>query len=304
MKASVSDGEAAAAELDPVRVCVLPQCPVCRGATWTDRIWATRLRRCRSCGTFFNDRSLSRLDEEKQYQDGSAAASREGSEVARSQWQTLAAVIAGVALPDRSVLDIGCGRGDFLMVAQEHGWKVGGLEIDPVSAAACRERGLVIEVGSLFDHALPSGPWSVITLWDVLDHLEDPNVALERAMAELAPGGVLLVRGRNAAVHARLKLFHCMIAPAASAVGLPDLAVVHRWGFSTGGWRRMMTTAGCKLVRMHPAAPTPGDRYGMLGPKALGRMVKGLVAWCFRALYCLSGGRVYPYASAVVSGRK
>jgi len=251
-----------------------------------------------------NDRSSSRAVEETLYTDGAAAAMREPLQVAGSQFRTLLQVIPELELTGRSLLDIGCGQGGFLAVADEQGWKVGGLEIDPVSAAACRQRGFDVAVGSIFDTPLPRGPWSVITFWDVLDHLDDPARALEMAYQELIPGGVVVVRGRNAAFHAPLKQAFARSQRVAAACRIPDISVVHRWGISPEGWRRLAAQAGFKAVRLHPAAMTPGDRYGSMGPGQVGSAMKRMMGGALDTAHRVSLGKVYPFPSVLLSGRK
>jgi SAM-dependent methyltransferase len=252
----------------------------------------------------FHDRSVSRAAEESFYVDGSAALTREAETVAAAQLHTLQQVLGSTPPTDRSLLDIGCGRGEFLAAAREAGWRVAGSEIDPASAAACSARGLQVEIGSLFDTPLPAGPWSVITMWDVLDHLENPAEALQIAVRELAPGGILVVRGRNAAFHVRLKLAYARHRPMLKRIGLRDLAVVHRWGLSPRGWAELVRSAGLNFIRLQPAAPTPGDRYGSLGARHIAGLIKSGTTWTLGGVHRLSAGRVYPFPSVLISARK
>ena len=282
----------------------LPCCPVCRRQEWTELRQPTRLRNCRRCGTVFNDRSATRAAEESFYTDGSAALTRGAERVAASQLQALQRVLGSDTFADRSLLDIGCGRGEFLSAAREAGWRVAGSEIDPASAAACTGRGLEVSVGSLFDTPLPRGPWSVITMWDVLDHLENPAEALQITVRELAPGGMLLVRGRNGAFHARLKVAYARARPWMARVGVRDLAVVHRWGFAPRGWAELVRRADLNFIRLEPAAPTPGDRYGSLGARHFAGLIKKSSTWAIGGLHRLSAGRVYPFPSVLISARK
>jgi SAM-dependent methyltransferase len=252
----------------------------------------------------FNDRSASRSIEERFYQDGAAALTRQAEAVADSQLRTLQRMLGPGEPADRSVLDIGCGRGEFLSAARAQGWRVAGTEIDPASAAACCERGLEVTVGSLFDTPLPVGPWSVITLWDVLDHLENPAAALQIAVKELAPGGLLLVRGRNGLFHVRMKLAYARMRPLFSRLGIRDLAVVHRWGITPHGWTELLRTAGLNFIRPQHAAPTPGDRYGSLGTSKLADVLKSGMSCTLGGVHRLSAGRIYPYPSVLISARR
>ncbi len=100
-----------------------------------------------------------------------------------------------LAVHGGSVLDIGCGTGEFLALLQEKGWQVAGLEPGPRAAALARRRLGTDAVQNLPLEQAEFAPWAfdLITLWDVLEHLRDPRAALERVRPWLRPGGVLAV---------------------------------------------------------------------------------------------------------------
>jgi 2-polyprenyl-3-methyl-5-hydroxy-6-metoxy-1,4-benzoquinol methylase len=296
---------------------VIPACPICGATDWTEPAAATRLCFCRGCRTVFNDRSASRAEEERRYdvysrQSGVTRSEAEGREVALHQWnwvrsvkQPSAGQPAGEAEgrePGTAVLDVGCGHGSFLRAAREDGCRVAGIELDPAGAATCRALEIPVTQGSLFDVEIPAGPWDVITLWDVLEHLECPARALRLLAPLLAPGGLLIVRGRNARLHAPLKIAYSRVRVAARALRVPDLSCVHRWGFGTEHYRRLLHSAGLPEVALYPGVPTPGDRSRMLGPRAVAAAVKRSVGAFASSAHQLSGGRWYPFPSVLVAG--
>ena len=92
------------------------------------------------------------------------------------------------------IIDIGCGRGEFLALLRGRGFEVFGLE--PGLEAARRGRdeyGIGITHGTLGGVRLPESFYGAATLWHVLEHLPDPLSALEEIRAALVPGGRLLV---------------------------------------------------------------------------------------------------------------
>jgi 2-polyprenyl-3-methyl-5-hydroxy-6-metoxy-1,4-benzoquinol methylase len=94
--------------------------------------------------------------------------------------------------PGGKLLDVGCGTGDFLKVAQGQGWDVEGVELSEWASEKARTRGLKVKTGILDD--IPDGPtYDVVTLWDVLEHLEDPAAAVAKVGRILKPGGILVV---------------------------------------------------------------------------------------------------------------
>jgi SAM-dependent methyltransferase len=94
-----------------------------------------------------------------------------------------------------SVLDIGCATGEFLAVLQKQGWHVAGVEPDPGAAIRARRRLNTDSIQSVFlkEAQFPDASFDLITLWDVLEHLPDPLVALRRLSKWLRSGGILAI---------------------------------------------------------------------------------------------------------------
>lgn len=88
----------------------------------------------------------------------------------------------------RSLLDVGCGEGTFLLAAREEGWKVSGTEMNPDPA---RQHGLEVKTGlSAFQGA---DEFDCITLWHSLEHLPRPQEVLQSVHRLLKPQGWLFV---------------------------------------------------------------------------------------------------------------
>lgn len=96
-----------------------------------------------------------------------------------------------------TVLDVGCGNGDFLVQAQRAGWRALGVDLDPAAVASCRRAGLSASVGTIETVDLPRGSLDAVTFGDVIEHLHRPRAALARAHELLRPGGFLWVATPN-----------------------------------------------------------------------------------------------------------
>jgi SAM-dependent methyltransferase len=92
------------------------------------------------------------------------------------------------------LLDIGCGTGVFMEEAQRSGrWVVEGIEPAEKAAAYARSAlGVNIYVGRFSDINLPVASFDVITMWNVLEHLEYPIADLRRAHQMLRENGLLV----------------------------------------------------------------------------------------------------------------
>lgn len=88
------------------------------------------------------------------------------------------------------MLEIGSGRGELLAALAAEGHRVSGAE--PAAGEGRPPSGGWIEVSELPLERLEQQPASLdrIVLWHVLEHLDEPEAALERVRPWLAPGGV------------------------------------------------------------------------------------------------------------------
>jgi 2-polyprenyl-6-hydroxyphenyl methylase/3-demethylubiquinone-9 3-methyltransferase len=111
--------------------------------------------------------------------------------------------IDGHGTPAGRVLDVGCGTGSLLERLAERGCSGVGIDLSPDSVALAAERlraigaddRLEARVGSAYEP--PEGPYDLIALTDVLEHLEEPRACLRALRERLAPGGLLVVSTPN-----------------------------------------------------------------------------------------------------------
>jgi 2-polyprenyl-3-methyl-5-hydroxy-6-metoxy-1,4-benzoquinol methylase len=100
-----------------------------------------------------------------------------------------------------SVLDIGCGRGEFLEVMREAGVAARGIDLSPESVAQCHDKGLAAEVADLFPFlaAQPDGEFDGILSSQVVEHLPPERVPemIRLCGAKLRRGGVLAIETPN-----------------------------------------------------------------------------------------------------------
>ncbi len=97
--------------------------------------------------------------------------------------------------PNRRILDVGSGAGIFLHAAKEYGFEPLGVEPSGRAVAICRRRysALPVVQGLLCDEDELPRQVGCITLWDVIEHVPDPEGLLSVCAAHLAEGGLLLL---------------------------------------------------------------------------------------------------------------
>ena len=86
-------------------------------------------------------------------------------------------------LSGESVAVVGCGKGKYLQFVLSSGRKAIGLDISPDCAAQAHARcaGRVIAADALA-LPFPDNSFDTVTLWDVIEHLEDDCAALREAL--------------------------------------------------------------------------------------------------------------------------
>ena len=92
------------------------------------------------------------------------------------------------------ILDLGCSFGFFLDVARGRGWNAVGVEVGEYAAKFARDKlDLDVHTGDLMDVDLPADHFEAVTLWNVLEHLDDPVAQLMRINGLMKTGGVFVL---------------------------------------------------------------------------------------------------------------
>lgn len=95
--------------------------------------------------------------------------------------------------PGDTVLDVGCGRGDFLAVARDAGAVVHGAEHNPVARERARSRGFKVTDRPLSALSAEGLRVDLATSFHVVEHVTDP-VRFVRDLAEcVRPGGDVVI---------------------------------------------------------------------------------------------------------------
>lgn len=103
-----------------------------------------------------------------------------------------------VRLQPGKLMDVGCGNGHMVAMAEALGWEATGLEVDPVAAGSARACGLNVLEGSYTRLAEFERAPDCIICSHVLEHVHDPNHMLLTLARALKSGGTLLLASPNA----------------------------------------------------------------------------------------------------------
>lgn len=165
--------------------------------------------------------------------------------------------------PEGRLLEIGCGRGDFLRAAHDAGYSVAAVE---PNAAHVRDlttwNALELYPGFLHEVDLPPGRFDVVFHVDLMSHFIDPLDALRTMRRATRPGGVVAFEvGLLAGMSPRWYKWQ-------RAVGYPQ----HRWLYTQRAVYCLLEKAGLR--------PMATQQFGLLPstlPSGLLRQVRHLL---------------------------
>lgn len=159
------------------------------------------------------------------------------------------------------VLDIGCGRGEFIALLREHGIDARGVDIDPEMVAHCEAQGLPVEHADALSYlpTLPDASLDGVFMAQVVEHLAPAELVrlLRSCRQKLAPGGTLIAETINpTCVYAFVQYY--LMDPS------------HVQPLHPATLRFMLEDAGFWQVEIQYLSPVPADqRLSPLAPDGL-----------------------------------
>ncbi len=94
----------------------------------------------------------------------------------------------------KTILDIGCGTGEFLITARKNNWNTLGVEINDEARNKSSKKNITTYK---FIEEVKSSQFNIITLWHVLEHLKDLNGTITKISSLLDTEGTLIIAVPN-----------------------------------------------------------------------------------------------------------
>jgi 2-polyprenyl-3-methyl-5-hydroxy-6-metoxy-1,4-benzoquinol methylase len=209
-------------------------CPICRRpdavacSSGRDRLFGLAqgvfsLFRCTSCGCVFqhpipDDLSLARFYPREYWWSEESGQGRGPARLFQNLEKAYREFVVGdhvryldycsreKAPGGKLLLDIGCGNGTFLHVAQARGYIPHGMDQSARAIEiAQKQYGLTARKGNIGSRIWDDCRFDFVTMFHVLEHLTDPRQCLKYIRELLQPGGVLIIQVPNiSSIQARL----------------------------------------------------------------------------------------------------
>jgi SAM-dependent methyltransferase len=259
-------------------------CPVCGStkASFYSSLGGFRMDRCAQCRFVFVNPRPDSEGVSRFYSDpllnvfGSDA--YEPFEYEREGIAKLVAFL-GREAPGTRLLEVGCGRGDFLRVAREAGFSVSGCDF--FSGVKPQIENATLHDGPLHAAHLPAESLDVVVLRLTLEHLLAPLEDLAEIRRVLKPGGLLYVKVPN--LHFEHGLGGRLLHGAGHAFGTP----YHLNHFTPATLNRLLAQAGFSALKNFVEQPSRRSSFRSDLPRqALYRLQK--------LMHAVTFGRFYP----------
>jgi SAM-dependent methyltransferase len=235
------------------------------------------IERCSTCGLYRTNHLSDDRDAQELYESDSLSHDASSSKVkaagARSTSSSDELRLLSTQ-PPATLLDIGCGAGQFLLRASSLGYNAQGIDPDPKSVAfVANELHLPARQGSI-DVLSPNERFDVITTLGVLEHIDDPVAFLRGAAEHLAPGGEILVGVPN------VDSLNRRVSHLSTHDWDMFLEPGHLYHYGPGTLRRLAQAAGLQAGRWGTATITIRGKLPLLPKRypAIERVVRLIVA--------------------------
>jgi 2-polyprenyl-3-methyl-5-hydroxy-6-metoxy-1,4-benzoquinol methylase len=150
------------------------------------------------------------------------------------------------------ILDVGCGDGLFLEMAQQNGWGGYGTDVSAYATGFASKRiGQNVFCGEIWDAGFNEQSFDVITLWHVLEHTTSPMRTLQEVRKVLKPDGLLVLAVPNLNDRLMQAAYRLVKGRKPRLFSIGDKEV-HLFHFSVRSLKLLLEKTGFTCVKVGP----------------------------------------------------
>lgn len=171
-------------------------CPICSSTNLKEKNGYKNafLVECKNCNFIFSQRIPTDLELEQHYTNYPVA---KLTPMTIIRFQELLDAFEKYRQKN-NILDVGCGDGYFLEEAKKRNWNTIGTEYNTGSIERCRLKGIEVFNGKLKEITkLENNYFDVITSFEVLEHINNPQEEIKSFWKLLRPGGIVYLTTPN-----------------------------------------------------------------------------------------------------------
>jgi len=168
-----------------------------------DRGVDLEIAQCSGCGL------IQHCNEPVPYYRDVIRASAFSPEMRNYREKQFADFVSSYSLKDKKILEVGCGRGEYLSVMNSTGADAYGIENDAASVCACKEAGLKVQELFIGSSAvsMDDAPFDAFYILNYLEHLPDIRTVLEGLTRNLTEDATGLIEVPNFDMMLRTGIF-------------------------------------------------------------------------------------------------
>lgn len=189
------------------------------------------------------------------------------------------------ATPDRhpNLLEVGCMYGDFIYQARVAGYDARGVDLSETAVAEANRRlPGAVEYGTL-DSSVVDDSLDVVAAFNVIEHMDRPDLFLDHVSRVLRTGGVLIAETpAQESVYHQVMFLRGRLVPNRHLGGVGLHPGTHIFKFGRRSWATILRDRGFEVVAMEPRSTpmrellaknrrNPIVRAGIVGFGILGR---------------------------------
>ena len=168
-----------------------------------------------------------------------------------------------------TLLDYGCGTGEFLKTSKAAGWKIFGIEPSKTArekASQLTDQKILSSIKEVDERGL-----DIITLWHVLEHIPDLNETLKNIAELLYDNGTIIIAVPN---------YTCFDAAHYENFWAGYDVPRHLWHFSPESMKKLLARNSLTITKIIPMkldsfyVSLLSEKYKSNGKLGLGRMTK------------------------------